>query len=108
MGRRSNKRMPRAAAPVVAPEFERTLAAAEEESAFAEVDDFACPCGSKDFLLEAFLHVVDGHAKPDPVEVDALTCPKCGREFDAVQLEGGRSARGDFRGWTDVDEDDDD
>lgn len=107
MGRRSNKRLPRAAAPVADFEFERTLAAAEEEASYADVGDFACPCGSKDFLLEAFLHVVDGRARPEPVEVEALTCPECGREFDAVQLEDGRFARGDFRGWTDVDDDDD-
>lgn len=107
MGRRSNKRTPRAASPVAPVDFERTLAAAEEESSYADVDDFACPCGGREFVLEAFLHVVDGRARLDPVEVEALTCPECGREFDAVQLEDGRFARGDFRGWTDVDDDDD-
>ena len=88
-------------------EFERTLADAEAEESFDAANDFACPCGSTEFLLEAFLHVVNGTPKPVPIEVEGLTCPRCGREFEAVQLEGGRVARGDFRGWTDVDDDDD-
>ena len=106
MGRRNSRRTQGPTPRADDFEFERTLADAEAEEKFEDVGDFACPCGSKDFLLEAFLHVVNGQPKPEPVEVESLTCPECGREFEAVQLEGGRIARGEFRGWTDVDDED--
>lgn len=87
------------------------MADAEADAATTEVaptqpGDAAvtCICGGRQFLLEAFLHVVDGRARPDPVEVEALTCPACGREYDAIQAEGGRILRGDFRGYTDVED----
>lgn len=108
MGRRNNRRTQETSfqpAPFeTEPEFERTLADAEADEKFADVGDTACPCGSTEFLLEAFLHVVDGRPKPEPVDVESLTCPKCGREFEAVVLENGRIARGEFRGWTELDD----
>lgn len=107
MGRRTNKRVARTSYPAVEEDFTRTLADAEADEAYQDVGDFACPCGGTEFLLEAYLHVSNGLAKPEPLEVEALTCPNCGREFDAVMLEDGRFSRGDFRGWTDVDDDDD-
>lgn len=108
MGRRNNRRTQEpqfAPAPFeTAPEVERTLAEAEADEAFGVVADSACPCGSTEFLLEAFLHVVNGRMKPEPVDVEALTCPACGREFEAVVLENGGIARGEFRGWTELDD----
>ena len=112
MGRRGNQRQ-RPASPVATPfEFERTLADVEAEARDApavaddalETSDTTCPCGHNEFLLEAFMHVVDGRLKPVPVEVESLTCPECGREFEAVSLEDGRVVRGEFRGWADVDD----
>ena len=61
-------------------------------------DETTCPCGHREFLLEGFWAVVDGLIQTVPVEVDALTCPECGREFEAVSLEDGRVVRGEFRG----------
>lgn len=108
MGRRTNKRVAKPSnSGAIAEDFTRTLADAEADEAYQDVDDTACPCGSTEFLLEAYLHVSNGVAKPEPLEVEALTCPSCGREFDAVALGEGRFARGDFRGWTDVSDDDD-
>lgn len=88
---------------------ERTLAASEEEAATevgAAADaDVRCSCGSDEFLLEAYLHVVAGKPRPEFVEVETLTCPACGREYEAVQAEGGRILKGDFVGYADEDED---
>jgi hypothetical protein len=52
--------------------------------------------------------VVSGVPRPEPVEVEALTCPECSREFEAIQGEGGRILRGDFLGYADLDDDEDD
>ncbi len=106
MGRRS--RGP--SGPPPAPwETERSLAAAEAEAGERELpgaaSDLSCLCGGREFLLEAFLHVVDGVPKPEPVEVERLTCPDCSREFEAVQGEGGRILRGDFLGFADEEDD---
>ncbi len=63
-----------------------------------------CACGSEEFLLEAYLAVIGGRPQPEPVELESLTCPSCGREYEAIWLEGGRVARGEYRGQTDIDE----
>lgn len=112
MGRRKPPRRDQPPSSGFAPwEGERTLAEAEAEQAEeatgeAGGGDTTCPCGSTEFLLEAYLHVVDGRPKPEPVDVEGLTCPKCGREFEAVQLEGGRIVRGEFRGYAELGDDD--
>lgn len=89
---------------------ERTLADAE---ASAEHEDLGnavdrCACGSDEFLLEAYMHVVSGVLRPEPVEVETLTCPACGREYEAILGESGRILRGDYLGQADLDDDDDD
>ncbi len=88
---------------------ERTLADAEQEQApeFAEAAEDRCVCGSTDFLLEAYLHVAKGAVDPTPVEVGRLSCPDCGREFEAVQAEGGRVLRGEFLGYIESEEESD-
>ncbi len=81
---------------------ERTLAAAEEETQEfgpAADGDVRCACGSDEFLLEAYLHVVAGRPRPDLVEVETLTCPVCNREYEAIQGEGGKILKGDFVGY---------
>jgi hypothetical protein len=91
-------------------ESERTLAAAEEEQAFEQgsdenVADTACLCGGREFLLEAFMQVIDGEMQKEPVELSRLTCPECAREYEAIAGESGRILRGDFLGFADLDED---
>jgi len=91
-------------------ESERTLADVEAEQAERPLLDdggLRCACGSEEFLLEAYLHVVGGVPRPEPVEVETLTCPACSREYEAIQGEGGRILRGDFLGWADLDEEED-
>lgn len=94
-------------------EMERTLAAAEEDLADGAGDsatgpqvasDQSCSCGSNEFLLEAYLHVVDGRPKAELVEVETLSCPQCGREYEAIQVEDGRVLRGEFLGQVDLEE----
>lgn len=107
MGRRSRDRTPTSHGNDF--EFERTLADAEADAARSPVegssdDEAACFCGHREFLLEAFMHVVHGRLRPDPVEVESLTCPECGREYEAVPTGDGRVLRGDFRGFADVDD----
>ena len=104
-------------------EIERTLAAAEEDlaSELPEVDlagagegegpastsaDARCTCGSNEFLLEAYLRVVDGRPSTELVEVESLTCPQCGKEYEAVQMEDGRVLRGEFLGNVELDDED--
>lgn len=88
---------------------ERTLADAEtdalETEEIGDETGTRCACGSEEFLLEAYLHVVGGVPKPEPVDVETLTCPECGREYEAIQAEGGKVLRGDFLGYADLDED---
>jgi hypothetical protein len=101
---------------------ERTLAAAEEDAAalpasldgnMPAADENApggaavvtCACGGNEFLLQAYLHVVDGQPQNEMVEVEGLTCPQCGREYEAIPVAGGRILRGDFVGYADLDED---
>ena len=64
----------------------------------------ACACGGEEFVLEAYLAVVRGRPQPQPLELEALTCPQGGREYEAIWLADGRVARGEFRGQTDLDE----
>lgn len=109
MGRRGNKRSGHEPGQVDATnwETERTLADAEADAEFKEVgegSEATCPCGSEEFLLQAFLHVVNGVPKPEPVDVEGLTCPQCGREFEAIQGENGRILRGDFVGYAELDD----
>ncbi len=63
-----------------------------------------CACGSEEFLLEAYLAVVRGVPQREPVELELLTCPQCGREYEAIWLEDGRVARGEYRGQTDIED----
>ena len=72
--------------------------------AVAAEDDRRCPCGHREFLLQAFMAVVDGRLQPVPVDVESLTCPECGREFEAVSLEDGQVVRGEYLGRTDLDD----
>lgn len=121
MGRRNDRGRGRGhgASQPVEFEFERTLAAAEEDEAVAPAAsdavagpeaatpaaaDERCTCGSSEFLLEAYLQVVDGRPRPELVEVERLTCPQCGKEYEAVQMEDGRVVRGEFLGHVDLDE----
>jgi hypothetical protein len=96
-------------------ESERTLAAAEQDQAElaatqpAATDDapggaavVTCACGSHEFLLQAYLHVVDGQPQDEMVEVEGLTCPQCGREYEAIPVAGGRVLRGNFVGYADL------
>jgi hypothetical protein len=62
-----------------------------------------CACGGDEFMLEAYMAVIRGKLQPVPLEVETLTCPQCGREYEAVWLEDGTVARGDFLGRTDLD-----
>jgi hypothetical protein len=111
MGRRGRERKPSPGGSSDF-EFERTLADAEADQVAtrervgepSEHADESCICGHREFVLEAFMHVVDGRLRPDPVEVESLTCPECGREYEAVPAGEGRVLRGDFRGWADVDD----
>ena len=81
---------------------ERTLAGAEEAARDAAGE--RCACGSSRFVLEAYLEVDGGRIVPEPVEVEALTCPECGREYEPVLLTDGRVQRGEFLGYFEQDE----
>ncbi len=108
MGRRSSSN--RTGLPPTDWESERTLAAAEadvapeSEALDTGSGEAACICGNRELLLEAYLRVIDGRVDPEPLEVETLTCPECGREFEAIQIEGGRIARGELVGQTDLDD----
>jgi hypothetical protein len=84
------------------PEEERTLAEAEQDA--REGEGARCACGSGRFVLEAYLEVEGGKILVDPVEVEALTCPECGREYEPVLLGDGRVQRGEFLGYFEDDE----
>ena len=82
-------------------EGERTMADAEQdalEEQSAPAGGTRCACGSERFVLEAYLEVKAGVPGPEPIEVEALTCPECGREYEPI-LAGGRVLRGEFRGF---------
>jgi hypothetical protein len=85
-------------------EQQRRLGLGEEAGGPAADADVRCACGSDEFLLEAYLHVVGGRPRPDFVEVETLTCPACSREYEAIVGEGGRILRGDFVGYAEEDE----
>ena len=123
MGRRNDRGRSQGGPPRVDFEFERTLAAAEEDESFAPAEpalpgaepaspstasaDERCTCGSAEFLLEAYLQVVDGRPRAELVEVESLTCPQCGKEYEAVQMEDGRVLRGEFLGNVELDDGED-
>ena len=80
---------------------ERTLADAEQdalEEQAAPAGGTRCACGSDRFVLEAYLEVNAGVPNPEPIEMEALTCPECGREYEPI-LAGGKILRGEFRGF---------
>jgi hypothetical protein len=81
---------------------DRTMAEAEQGTREGESD--RCACGSTRFVLEAYLEVDGGRVAPEPVEVEALTCPECGREYEPVLLTDGRVQRGEFLGYFEQDE----
>ena len=100
MGRRHERKTPSSF------ESERTLADAEEDQSLAaDEGDARCPCGSSRFLLEGFFGVEGGRISAEPLELGSLTCPECGREFEAVQAAGGRVLRGQLLGYVAVDDD---
>ena len=103
MGRR-NDRSQRPGAPQPSFEHERTLAAAEQDEAAPAHGDTGCTCGSNEFLLEAYLHVVDGVPQQELVDVETLSCPHCGREYEAIQAEDGRILRGEFVGEVELED----
>lgn len=111
MGRRHGNRQSSGKGPRDDFEVERTLAAAEEDGVARADDagglvgaDLRCTCGSNEFLLEAYLHVVDGRPAEKILEVETLSCPQCGREYEAVQTEDGRVLRGEFVGNIELDD----
>ena len=63
-----------------------------------------CVCGSQRFVLEAYLEVDGGMPNPEPIEVEALTCPECGREYEPILTGNGRILRGEFRGYFDAED----
>jgi len=81
---------------------DRTLAEAEQDAREGQGEN--CACGSSKFVLEAYLEVDGGRLVPEPVEVEALTCPECGREYEPVLLGDGRIQRGKFLGYFEQDE----
>ncbi len=81
---------------------DRTLAEAEQDA--REGQSERCACGSTRFVLEAYLEVDGGRLLAEPVEVEALTCPECGREYEAILLGGGKVQRGEFVGYFEEDE----
>ena len=81
---------------------DRTLADAERDA--REGQGERCACGSGRFVLEAYLEVDGGRVLPDPVEVEALTCPECGREYEPILLGDGKVQRGEFLGYFEEDE----
>jgi len=91
-------------------ESERTLEAAELDA--SEPSDgglsegeTACSCGHRELLLQGYFAVRDGVLAREPLEVEGLTCPECGREFEAVVLGDGTVCRGEFVGFAELDED---
>jgi hypothetical protein len=86
-------------------EGERTLADAEQDEREAgQGSGTRCACGSERFVLEAYLEVEAGTLHSEPIEVEALTCPSCGREYEPI-FAGGRVLRGEFRGFFEDGED---
>ena len=117
MARRNRERRSEAPQPTDW-DSERTLAAAEQDTVELEATQPAasdeapggaavvtCACGGNEFLLQAYLHIVDGKPRDEMVEVEGLTCPQCGREYEAIPVAGGRILRGDFVGYAEIDND---
>src|SRR5512141_2538387 len=82
---------------------ERTMAEAEQDANESR-DGTRCACGSQHFVLEAWLEVDLGRITPEPIEVEALTCPECGREYEPVLTADGGVTRGEFRGYFEEDD----
>lgn len=87
-------------------EGERTLADAEADTREGGVAPVRCMCGSETLVLQAFSEVVAGTLATKPIELESLTCPECGREYEPVELEDGRIGRGDYLGQVDLASDD--
>jgi hypothetical protein len=107
MGRRhSNRQSTEGNTSIETWQAERTLAEAEADAAEVKLpqSDARCPCGSGQFLLQAYLQVEDGRPTPGFVELESLTCPRCCREFEAVETEDGRVLRGELLGHVDLDD----
>jgi hypothetical protein len=90
-------------------ESERTLEAAEVDAREARdgtsaEGETACTCGNRDLLLQGYFAVREGVLAREPLEVEGLTCPECGRAFEAVVLADGRISRGEFVGWAEVED----
>ncbi len=99
--RRSRRRDWRTCSRPLLERGERNLPSVEAAS---EGVSARCICGSEELLLEAYLAVIGGRPQPEPVELESLTCPQCGREYEAIWLQDGRVARGEYRGQTELDE----
>lgn len=87
---------------------ERTMADAEEDAREEQSgagSETSCNCGSRRFVLEAYLEVDGGVPNREPIEVEALTCPECGREYEPILAGDGRILRGEFRGYFEDGED---
>ena len=89
----------------VAWEGERTMADAEADDRSAGAAT-RCMCGAATLVLQAFFEVTEGKLSNRPIEMETLTCPECGREYEPVELEDGRIARGDYLGQVDLAADD--
>ena len=50
------------------------------------------------------MEVDGGRILSEPVEVEALTCPECGREYEPILLGDGKVQRGEFLGYFEEDE----
>jgi hypothetical protein len=81
---------------------DRTLAEVEQDA--REGQGESCNCGSTRFVLEAYLEVDGGRVATEPVEVEALTCPECGREYEPILLGDGKVGRGEFLGYFEEDQ----
>jgi Zn finger protein HypA/HybF involved in hydrogenase expression len=84
-------------------EGERTMAEAEQDALEQPGSSTRCACGSERFVLEAYLEVEGGMPNPEPIEVEALTCPECGREYEPILTGNGSILRGEVRGYFDED-----
>lgn len=88
-------------------EGERTMADAEEdERTGSAAGATRCICGSETLVLQAFTEVTSGNLADRPLEMETLTCPECGREYEPLELADGRIARGDYLGQVDLAADD--
>ena len=85
---------------------ERTLADVEADSSSGGTT--TCTCGAETLVLQAFFEVTNGKLAERAVEMETLTCPECGREYEPVELADGRIVRGEYLGQVDLSDDGDD